>query len=111
MTPIDLRQLDALLRNDVVYMTSLKVRSLDHRFSERSLNSFAVTELLYRTMYQRPTPYKHTKRRSCTTTPGSLIVASKLPGKDELLTYPAVAQHAVCIWCYGRRDRPEKGVL
>ena len=38
LTPVDLRQLDASLRNDVVYMTSLKVRSFSHSFPEHSLN-------------------------------------------------------------------------
>jgi len=78
---------------------------------EYSLNLFLATELLYRTMYQRLTPNKHTKRRPCTTTTSSFIVASELPGKNELLTHPTVTQHAVCIRCHNRRNRPEKGVL
>jgi len=61
LTPVELRQLDALLRNDVVYMTSLKVRSLSRSSPEHSLNPFAVIELLYRTMHQHPTSNKHTK--------------------------------------------------
>lgn len=80
-------------------------------FPEHSPNLFGATELLYRTMHKSSAPNKHTKRRSCTTATSSLVVASKFPGEDELLAYPTVTQHAVCVRCHDRRNRPEKGVL
>jgi hypothetical protein len=81
------------------------------RFPECSLNESAVTEYLYRTMHKRPAPNKHAKRRACPAASKPLLLASKLPGEDKFLAHPTVAQHDVCIWRHGCRDRPEKGVL